>query len=92
MHVTQEIERSPDDVIIKNIVQRQMHVTEIAAAKEAFVLCTSYTIIPIKTIDEKPIADGKTGLTTLALHYMLDNDQVGAATPVNMTYIMLRLF
>ncbi len=68
-------------MIIRNIAQRRMHVTEVAAAKEAFLVCTSYTIIPLKTVDGQPIHDGKTGLTTLALHYMLDNDQVRAATP-----------
>lgn len=37
-------------------------------------MCTTYTVAPLASVDGAPIADGATGVTTLALHYMLDND------------------
>lgn len=70
----QEREQSPDDVIVKDVQQRKMHVSEITSAKEAFLVCTTYIIVPIRSVDGKPVNDNMSGQTTLALHYMLDND------------------
>ncbi|EFJ50280.1 hypothetical protein VOLCADRAFT_73975 [Volvox carteri f. nagariensis] len=72
--IPEERIRSPDDVVVANVQQRKLHVSEVLAAKECFLVCTTFTIIPLCSVDGKAIADNKTGLTTLALHYMLDND------------------
>ncbi|PNW73874.1 hypothetical protein CHLRE_13g576400v5 [Chlamydomonas reinhardtii] len=66
--------RSPDDVVVREVQQRKLHISELQAAKEAFLVCTTYTVAPLASVDGAPIADGATGVTTLALHYMLDND------------------
>ncbi|KAG2500708.1 hypothetical protein HYH03_001473 [Edaphochlamys debaryana] len=69
--------RSPNDVVVRDVVQRKLHVSEVTAAKEAFVVNTTYTIAAIGSVDGVKVADGCTGVSTLALHYTLDND----ATP-----------
>ncbi|KXZ49352.1 hypothetical protein GPECTOR_22g946 [Gonium pectorale] len=70
-----EKERSPDDVIVSDVQQRQLHISEVLSAKECFLVGTTYTIAPVRSVDGQPIADNSTGLTTLALHYMLENDK-----------------
>ncbi|GLC35535.1 hypothetical protein PLESTB_000197100 [Pleodorina starrii] len=72
--IPEERARSPDDVIVANVQQRKLHISEVVAAKECFLVCTTFTIIPVRSVDGKAVADNQTGLTTLALHYMIDND------------------
>ncbi|GLI61947.1 hypothetical protein VaNZ11_004508 [Volvox africanus] len=74
--IPEERARSPDDVIVSNVQQRKLHISEVLAAKECFLVCTTFTIVPVCSVNGEPIADRKTGLTTLALHYMLDNDML----------------
>lgn len=78
----QERARSPNDVVISEVQQRPMHVSEVAEAKEAFCVCSTYTIAPLRSVDGAPIGpDGQPGITALALHYMLDNDQLQTNSP-----------
>ncbi|GFR47449.1 hypothetical protein Agub_g9173 [Astrephomene gubernaculifera] len=74
--IPEERERSPNDVVISDVQQRKMHVSEILAAKECFLVGTTFTIAPVRSIDGKPVNDNRTGLVTLALHYTLDNDML----------------
>ncbi len=78
---SQERARSPNDVIISDVQQRRMHVSEVAAAKEAFVVASTWQVAPVTSLNGKPIADGVAGITALALHYMLDNDRIETASP-----------
>ncbi|PNH10065.1 Branched-chain-amino-acid aminotransferase-like protein 3, chloroplastic [Tetrabaena socialis] len=80
-----ERDRSPNDVLINEVQQRKLHISEVLAAKECFLVSTTFLIAPVKSVDGALIADGAPGLTSLALHYMLDNDMappgVGYVSP-----------
>ena len=77
----QERTRSPNDVIISDVQQRRMHLSVVASAKEAFLVCSTWQVVPVTSLDRKSIADGVAGITALALHYMLDNDRGETDSP-----------
>ena len=50
-----------------SIVERPFNLEEVMNAREAFITSTSINILPVVTIDERPIANGKPGPVTGAL-------------------------
>lgn len=73
----------PDrEVAFKSIIRRKFTVKEAQAAKEVFVAGTTIPVTSITFWDKKKIADGTTGIHTLAFNALVMNDAEPTPTTI----------
>lgn len=60
--------------MVRDIQQRPITVDDVLAAKEAFLTGSTLRCMPLVSLDDKPIADGTSGITALAFDAMLVQD------------------
>lgn len=70
----QEQARSATEILVDAVEERRPHIDEVLTANEVFVVGHLTATHGIITIDESRVGDGLVGTTTLALHYLIDND------------------
>ncbi|MEW5313674.1 MAG: hypothetical protein WDW38_005219 [Sanguina aurantia] len=72
--IPREREISPNDMVVTHVEQRRLHLSEVMAAKEVFLVGSSVRVVPIVSINGTFIEDGTPGTVTLAMDYMIAND------------------
>ncbi|MEW5300864.1 MAG: hypothetical protein WDW36_003762 [Sanguina aurantia] len=72
--IPREREISPNDMVVTRVEQRRLHLSEVMAAKEVFLVGSSVRVVPIVSINGTFIEDGTPGTVTLAMDYMIAND------------------
>jgi len=72
--IPEEAARSPNDVLVRDIVRQPLSVEDVLGAREAFLTGSTLRVMPLVALDDTPIADGQAGITALAFDSMLVED------------------